>query len=307
MNKETNDMSNKLEEMSAMGAGAVSGSPVQAQEEALRKAIRRSIKVYSKNKNKVSQEQIKEQKLRTVIRNLLKEQEETVSQNKTWMNVLSELLNYMIPLMRDKYVQLQTNMDERQGFKDTVGTYFNQQFRQIDNTEEVEKEKLDEEEAERQANMSGVDKIKLRIKQGNPDFIDIDDGSTKGTPKQKKKEPESKNAQSYHESGSQFAEEFIKSIGDRVKDDYSRKIPANADRDDFKRTFFSNLTSWYEIWDENEPVSGGSEEFTPVADELPDQESGEIEQGDEILQSPESELEEDFGLDLLEILDSDLE
>ena len=297
----------KLEEMSAMGAGAVSGVPVKGQEEALRKAIRRSIKVYSKNKNKVSQEQIKEQKLRTVIRNLLKEQEETVSQNKTWMNVLSDLLNYMIPLMRDKYVQLQTNMDERQGFKDTVNVYFEQQFRQIDNTEEVEQEKLEEEEAEREANMSDVDKIKLRVKSSNPDFIDIDDGSSKGTPKQKKKEPEGKNAQSYQESGSQFAEEFIKSIGDRVRDDYSRKIPANTDRDDFKRTFFSNLTSWYEIWDENEPVSGASEEFSSDLEDTSIQEPEEVEQGDEIPPSPESELEEDFGLDLLEILDSDLE
>lgn len=307
MNKENNDMSNKLEEMSAMSTGAISGSPVKRQEEALRKAIRRSIKVYSKNKNKVSQEQIKEQKLRTVIRDLLREQEETVSQNKTWMNVLSELLNYMIPLMRDKYVQLQTNMDERQGFKDTVETYFNQQFRQIDNTDEVEQEKLEEEEAERQANMSDVDKIKLRVKSSNPDFIDIDDGSNKSAPKQKKKEPESKNAQSYQESGSQFAEEFIKSIGDRVRDDYSRKIPANTDRDDFKRTFFSNLTSWYEIWDENQPVSGESEEISSDLEDPSIQEPEEMEQGDEIPQSSDSELEEDFGLDLLEILDSDLE
>lgn len=306
MNKENSEMSNKLEEMSSMGSGAISGVPAVSDEKSLRKAIRRSIKVYSKNKNKLSQEQIKEQKLRTVIRDLLKEQEETVSQNKTWMNVLSELLNYMIPLMRDKYVQLQTNMDERQGFKDTVNTYFEQQFRQIDNTEEVEQEKLEEEEAERQANMSGADKIKLRIKQDNPDFIDIDDGSSKGAPKQKKKEPEGKNAQSYQESGSQFAEEFIKSIGDRVRDDYSRKIPANTDRDDFKRTFFSNLASWYEIWDENEPVSGESEDFSSDLEDTSIQEPEGMEQGDEIPPSSGSESEEDFDLDLLEIFDSDL-
>lgn len=298
MNTENNNTEEKLEEMSAVGAGSIAMSPSSSKEEALRQAIRKSIKIYSKNKNKTSQENLKEEKLRSVIRNLIKEQEETVSQNKTWMNVLSELLNYMIPLMRDKYTQLQTNIDEREGFKQTVDTYFQQQFRQIDNTEEVEQEKLEEEEAEREANMSNVDKIKLRVKSSNPDFIDIDDGSNKGAPKQKKKEPESKNAQSYQESGAQFAEEFIKSIGDRVRDDYARKIPANTDRDDFKNTFFSNLESWYQIWDENEPVS--QSEDLPV-------DTGDQEMGSDDIAVDSDMIDEEFEVDLLEILDSDLE
>jgi hypothetical protein len=292
------EIDNQIEETSAVGAGTMSFAPSN-QEDKLREVIRKSIKIYSRKKGKLSQEELQEQQLRNVIRGLINEQEETVAQNKTWMNVLSKLLNYMIPLMREQYVQLQTNMDEREGFKETVKTHFTQQFRQVDNTEEVEQERLEEEEAEKEANMSDVDKIKLRVKSSNPDFIDIDDGSNKGTPKQKKTEPDSKNAQSYQESGAQFAEEFIKSIGDRVIEDYSSKIPANEDRQSFKNTFFSNIESWYEIWDENKPVSQANDigsEFDSQEDILdePEADSGE----EDVLSS----LEED----LFNLLEADL-
>lgn len=298
----------KIEEMSA--AAAVTGAPVatkSSEEDKLRKMIRKSITLYSITKNKTKKENVQEQKLRKIIRNLIKErleeQEEEVSGNTTWKNVLGDLLNYMIPLMREKYTQLQTNMTERQGFKEFVQTYFNSQFEQIDNADELAKQK----ELEEQENTPKIIRIKDGVKSRNPDFFDdVDDKSQKNKSVKKKEEPETKrDAQTYEEIGQNFAEEFVNSIGDRVKDDYSKKLPAQDNsREEFKRVFFANIESWYEIWDENEPVSQQDQPTEPEQEEPDSPEAGDLVPGEEVVSGddqPEAET------DLFELLDSDLE
>lgn len=307
------DKDDTLEEMSAAGGGAMAFSPVSSEQETeIREMIRKSIKIYSKRNKKLSQESLQEQKLRNVIRSLILEQDEAetsevTSPNSTWKNVLGDLLNYLIPLMREKYVQLQTNMTERDGFKNYVQNYFTEQFGQIDNADRIaEENRLAEEEK-----TPKIDQIKVKVKSQNPDFLDVDDKSPREKPEKKtKEEPELKNAQTFEEIGQQFAEEFVTSIGDRVKNDYSRKLPAQDNsREEFKRVFFANINSWYDIWDENEPVSmadSAPDEFSP-----PPEEEGSIGGEDsDIVDSQPSELsrdgEETLEEDLFSLLEADL-
>ena len=296
---------NNLEETSV--SAAISGAPATEtdDEDKLREVIRNSIEIYSRKRNKSSQAKLQETQIREIVRFLIKEQDEAEevesSGNTTWKNVLGELLNYMIPLMREKYTQLQTNMTERAGFKDYVQTYFNSQFNQVDNADAIAKQK----ELEEQESVPQIDQIKVKVKSKNKDFIDVDDKSQdKKISKKKEEEPaEKKDAQTYEEIGQNFAEEFVKSIGDRVKEDYSKKIPGQDDsREEFKRVFFGNIESWYEIWDENEPVSQA--DASPAELDIPLSSGTE----DELVE-PEAELDtgDEVNEDLFELLNTDLE
>lgn len=294
-----------LDETSSMASGAVSfGASNSAGEEEIREMIRKSIKIYSKKRNNLSQEQIQENKLRNIIRKLILEQEDaeqdSVSDG-TWKNVLGELLNIVIPQMREKYVQLQTNMVERQGFKDYVSNYYSNQFEQVDNADQLQREK----ELEEQEKVPKIDQIKVKVRANNPDFIDIDDKSPRDKPEKKKKEDqESRDAQTDEEIGQTFAEEFVQSVGERVVKDYRTKVKKGQDRENFKRVFFANIDSWYDIWDENEPVSMQGQ---PTDLSEPDQEESG---GDLDLDLPPDEAglaDEPLDEDLLGLLEADLE
>jgi hypothetical protein len=300
-NKITESKKN-LEETSVSSAISMGPVATDTEEDKLREVIRKSIKIYSRKKHSLRQENLQEQKLRNFIRILIKEQaeEQESAGNTTWKNVLGELLNYIIPLMREKYTQLQTNMTERAGFKDFVKTYFDSQFDQIDNADAIAKQK----ELEEQENIPKIDQIKLRVKEKNKDFIDVDDKSQNNKSTKKKEEPEKqKDAQSYEEIGQTFAQEFVDLIGDSVKDNYSKKIPAQDNsREEFKRVFFANIESWYEIWDENAPVSQADD--VPVEPEL-----GDLSSPEETSNEPEDvESDIDIGLDedLFGMLEADL-
>lgn len=294
-----------IEETSSAGGGAVSFG---AGEERIREVIRNSIKIYSRKKKNLSQESLQETKLRNLVKKLILEQaegEETqgdVPVDGTWKNVLSELLNIVIPQMREKYTQLQTNIDERNGFKEYVSKYYNNQFQQVDNADQLQKQQ----ELEEQEKLPKIDQLKVKVRTSNPDFIDIDDKSPREKPEKKKKEePKDIDAQTDQEIGQTFADEFVQSVGDRVLKDYKTKVKKGSDRENFKRVFFANIDSWYEIWDENEPVSNATG-MSSIDEPVPELGGAEEVAGSEAEPPLEPE-EETLEEDLFSLLEADLE
>jgi hypothetical protein len=257
-----------LKELSSVAGGSVEGamvadSDVLAEEEEFRAAVREILNQYSKKSKVLSdKEKLEEQKLRNSIRKYISEKKSNdPSMDTTWANVLRDVLNKIIPQMRISYTQLQTNMDERLGFKQKVMDTFKELFYQIDNPEEQE---LKEQEQE-QNNLSETEKLKINIKSDNPNFFDdINDGSEKESVKKKDtkdiKDTKIKVSQDSYEVGQVFADEFLNSTSGQVQNAYSSKLSGPEDRELFKKTFFDNLLSWIRIWDTNKPVSQSSQE-----------------------------------------------
>ena len=95
------------------------------QEIKLRKFIRKGIQVVLENrKNKNKQALLEEQKLRSLIQNLIKEVE--VSDNDpapnkyTGINQLEKLLKKIIPVIEDDFKQLTTSLEQRQSFRSHI-------------------------------------------------------------------------------------------------------------------------------------------------------------------------------------------
>lgn len=115
-----------IQEMSAMGAGAVQGSVGAKKmdretflaELKLRTFIKNAIRMYEK-KNRVQTLQTlkEEQKLRSVIRTLIKEAEEDRPHHSTGINVLSDLLKKIVPVLEIDYKKMTSSPTQRQSFR----------------------------------------------------------------------------------------------------------------------------------------------------------------------------------------------
>jgi len=86
------------------------------QEQILREYVRKAIKTsLKKRETKI----FEEQKLRNLVRSLIKEVEvpEEVPHNSTGINVLEELLKKIVPILEDAYKGLTSNTEQRQSFR----------------------------------------------------------------------------------------------------------------------------------------------------------------------------------------------
>jgi hypothetical protein len=110
------ESTDKIEEMSAAGAGAVQGGFQMNREDflaelKLRKIVKEVIKGHRK------QQLSEEKKLRSVIRTLIKESEEDRPHHSTGINVLSDLLKKVVPVIEIDYKKLTSNPVQRQSFR----------------------------------------------------------------------------------------------------------------------------------------------------------------------------------------------
>lgn len=281
---------NNLEEMSTMSAGSVSlgatkapadddkleemeDSEEELQKEAiLRSMIQRSIELYAQKKKHLSDEVIFEEKLRKFIfQTILNEKQSTEAPpGSTLEGIMRTLLNKIIPQLRIQYMQLQSNEEERQGFKD----YFNNAINSVTELSQDQKDSDNVQELE--------EEDKITLKSEDPDFISgVGDGTEPDSPKKKKTETgdEKKVASSYFERGQNFGEKAFNAIHGEVEDVvYSQIVP--EEYEEFKKILNANIQSWMKIWDQNKTKSDQSQDLPvdqtpteePVDQELTDEE-----------------------------------
>lgn len=237
----------------------------------LRSVIRESIKLYAIKKNNLSARRLQEEKLREVIRNvLIKEGKKMLAEKQskdpapasTLEGVMRTLLNNIIPQIRLDYIRLQTNQEEREGFKD----YF------YNAVEKIIQLSLDQRNAEEQPEeLEEQDKITL--KSDDPDFIaGVADGTEEDTSKNGKKsnKKSTKDITSYFERGQNFGQKTFNSIKDRIENVvFSEIVP--EEYPEFTRVLNANFKSWFAIWDQNRTQDQG-------IPEIPDQETPPPEQ-----------------------------
>ena len=280
----TTENIDNIEEMSSMGAGAVAGATKETadkdNEERLRSIIRESIKLYARQKDLLSKEVVQEQKIRQAIKNIILSEKASKdpAPSSTLEGVMRSLLNNVVPQIRIDYMKLQTNEEERQGFKDY---FYNAVSQTIDVAHDQMNPNNTEEELEEQE--------KVVFKSDDPDFINgVTDGTEGEQEKKEEGEPETRNISSYYDRGQNFGETAFNAIKDRIQNAvYSQIVPEEYPQ--FVKVLNANLQAWFKIWDTNRT------EEEPVP-EAPEELGGGV--PDTSLASPEEEVQENFEIEL---------
>lgn len=279
-----------IEEMSAMGAGAVTGAAVASNEEEkdeneekLRSIIRESIKLYAKKKDLLSSQDLQEQKIRQAIRNILLSEKASrdPAPSSTLEGVMRSLLNNIVPQIRIDYMKLQTNEEERQGFKD----YF---YNAVSQTIDVAHDQINPEDTDKELE----EQEKVVLKSDDPDFISgVTDGTEGEEEKKEDGEPKAKNISSYYDRGQNFGETAFNAIKDRIQNAvYSQIVPEEYPQ--FVKVLNANLQAWFKIWDTNRTES------EPAPQSLDGIEAAPEEQPMPELEPQDQEIQEDFEIDL---------
>ena len=262
-----------IEEISAVGAGAVEVGAVakktdkeDEKEEKFRLMIREMLSIYFSKKEEKRKQSIFEEKLRSSIRKLLNEKEsKEAAPESTLVGILRSLLNNIVPQIRLEYIKLQTNNEERQGFKDYFYNAVNK-IMEINNEEAVEKQQPEELEEE-----------SLKIKRSEkPGFIDdVLDGTEEDERSQDNnsdnKEKSQNDIKSYYERGQNFGESAFNAIRDRIENVVAAQIVPD-EYQQFVKVLNDNLEAWFEIWDQN---TTKDEPVQPETD-TPEQEGGDL-------------------------------
>lgn len=261
-----------IEEMSAMAAGAVTGGSVtgdnsdeEKQEKALRSIIREAIRLYASKKQMLSAEQIQEQRLRQAIRKILLSEKASNDPPpaSTLEGVMRSLLNNIVPQIRLDYMKLQTNTEERQGFKD----YF---YNAVEQTIDVAHDQMNPEQSEEELE----EQEKIVVKSDDPDFISgVNDGTEEINDKKAEEKDQATNISSYYDRGQNFGETAFNAVKDRIQNAvYSQIVPDEYPQ--FVKVLNANLQAWFKIWDTNQtadeerPVGQNSVEDQAPEDEL---------------------------------------
>lgn len=251
----------QIKEISAMSAGSVAGHAGKKEDmtkssKRIRLFVREAIKIYSQKKKMLSAEQLAEQKLREFVRKtiLSEKQSKEVAPGSTLEGIMRTLLNNIIPQLRIQYMQLQSNDEERQGFKD----YF---YNAVDQISDLTKDQRDAAEKE----IEELEEEKITIKSDDPDFISgVEDGEEDTTSSSTKDDSAEsrKDISSFFERGQNFAEKAFVSIKDRIQDVVASQIVPD-EYPEFERVLNANLQAWFKIWDQNRTKESNSQLDVP--------------------------------------------
>lgn len=250
MKKIEQEETEEIQEMSTMSSGATQVAAVKGEkedkedkEDKLRSMIREVLKVYAIKKSSLSKQRIFEENLRKAIRNILVEKEsKEAAPESTLVGILRTLLNNIIPQIRLDYIKLQTNDEERRGFKE----YF---YNAVNKIIEITNEKGEDAEIPQELE----EKETLKVKSDRPGFIgDVSDGTEEEIPKKQGKEPEKsvKDINSYYERGQNFGESAFNAIKDRIQSVVASQIVPD-EYPEFVKALNDNIDAWFEIWDKN--------------------------------------------------------
>lgn len=281
----------QIDEISTMAAGAITGAAAKTDDleednekiqssKKLRIMVREAIKLYAQKKNMLSEKDMFEEKIRQFIRSkiLAEKQSNETPPGSTLEGIMRTLLNNIIPQTRIEYMQLQSNDEERQGFKD----YFYNAVEQITDLTK------DQRDAEEQAAETELEEEKVVIKSDDPDFISgVGDGEEKEEANQDiaGEENNKVDVSSFFERGQNFGEEAFGAIKDRIQDVVASRI-VPEEYDEFRRVLNANLQAWFKIWDQNRT----KEDISQL--EIPDEPTEPVDTGETVEQEPADQLDQ---------------
>ena len=247
----------QIDEISVMSAGAVEGAPVtdkeleeneeleeNSSEDRVRLVVREAIKMYYAQKNRMlSTQEVFEEKIRQFVRSKLlsEKQSKEAPPGSTLEGIMRTLLNNIIPQLRIQYTQLQSNDEERQGFKD----YF---YNAVDGISDLTRDQREAEESEQK----DLEEEKVVIKSDDPDFISgVEDGEEQDKEESAESEgSEREDISSFFQRGQNFGLKAFEAVKDRIEDVVASQI-VPEEYPEFEKVLNANLQAWFRIWDQN--------------------------------------------------------
>jgi len=319
----------KIEEMSAAAGGAMSFSPQKQEEDKLREVIRKSIKIYSRKKSNLSENELQEQKLRNIISNLIKEAKQSSfpRPQSTLEGILSKFFNSsgIYESVRDQFYDLQTDREEKTGFIKTFLERSNE-IMMIPNADELEQDaNLQEEENEEEEEPVSREKdildkwgafvpseveddLKLKLKPKN----------TKSQEKKTKKDDiGSEQIESFEKRGSNSAVEIFEQ---RIKDELKKIMLKliGPEKEEARVLIMQNFTAWFDMWTEDSDemdkflIQCLEQNNVPVPEQFsqpePDTTESPVEDDiSSVIEPDDTDVEDNLEEDLFGLLESDLD
>jgi len=233
------------------------------QEMKLRKFIRKAITIAEKkNKIKSENQALEEQKLRKVIRRLIQEKEvdadtKPVPYKSTAMNVLTDVLNVILPIIKTNQRKLTTDPEERQSFREHMLQTFKDFFDTLESRQvvgpEEEPETVPETEPEMELEEAFMEEEKIDIEVGDTpeDDAEIVPDFEKEKPKKKgKKEEEDDEFEDFkivgrNTTGARVAFDAINSSNayDSIEKGY-KLFDKPEDKEEYRNYFLYNIDLW---------------------------------------------------------------
>lgn len=305
---EINELLSVIDEMSAMAAGSVEGTPavkrktrkqkgipaMQTNEEKqLRQVIRNAIRLHKENKIKeFKKNKLEEQQLRYIVRKLIMEvgDEQPVHDN-TGINVLEDLLKKIIPIIQTDYKIMTTSEIQRKSFRAHI-------LNAIQNS--LKPELYRKEETPPGAPSLQEKKVKIDLDSGDEldksKFIDVfDTEKKKAEEDEKSKTPEARlsaglEQQKLDSTGRNMALQTFKKIDNSITDAYTILDDAK-DKDLFYDYLITNMKLYFDKFEEEMVDMPKSEPTTPeykAEKEKKEQEDEPVE-----TEAPEEEAEQE--------------
>jgi hypothetical protein len=241
----------------------------------LREYVRKSLKETKKTQKKdFFKQKIEEYRLRKTIRKLIREAEDIVTHESTGINVLADLLETIVPILKSFYKKLGTDVQQRKSFRAHIiksvqnllspisvmfkagGTVGNPVTAQSKPTVAV---------AEPQQELAEQDEETVEGPEADPAFIplkaDKKEQEAAAEPKETKPEDAFVEIEGEDETGRNIALQSFKRVEKQIREAYS--ILANQeDRDLFYKFLITNLKLYFDKF-EDELQSTVPEPTTP--------------------------------------------
>jgi len=272
----------------------------------LREYIQATLRDIKKTqKTNLIQERINEYRLRKNIRKILREAEDIVTHESTGINVLADLLETIVPILKSFYKKLGTDIEQRKSFRAHIiksvqnllvpvsvmfkagGTVGNPETTKGDPAAGSQKNVSEDSDLE--------EKVKIDIKDPNspeadPSFIPLkSDKKEKDQEKPKEAAPEDAfvSIEGEDETGRNIALQSFKRVEKQIREAYS--ILANeTDRDLFYKYLITNLKLYFDKF-EDELQTSVPEPTTPEYEEEKSRKESELTGAGQAPETPEEE------------------
>tara|TARA_R110000824_G_scaffold164168_1_gene340279 strand:- start:3055 stop:3849 length:795 start_codon:yes stop_codon:yes gene_type:complete len=215
-----------------------------AQEQKLRQIIRKGIStVKNRQKQKIYESKKQELQLRYVIRELIKEtaldDNDPAPHNSTGINVLSDLLKKILPIVEIDFKKLTSDKGQRESFRAHI-------LKAIEKT--LAPSKALDHAGEGMADLSEQENIELDIAspEEQPGFIDIDgDGKDEPEEEQDPRAEFGQGLEGSEETGRNVAFDTFKKIGTNIVDAYD-VLGSDDDKDLFYDYLITNMKLYFD-------------------------------------------------------------
>ena len=237
----------------------------------LREYIRNTLRHLKKSqREEFKKQKLEEQELRSFVRKIIKEAEDTTTHDSTGINVLADLLDTVVPILRSFYAKLKTDDKQRKSFRAHIIKSVQNMLSPIATMYRADKAKKDgiegsiksppvkSAEAPDDVNVSlseADEEIDVKVKgpETDPNFIPTSDIKKDQEDQQKQAEPKPEDAfvaiPTEDETGRNIALQAFKRVEKQIREAYSL-LANETDRDLFYDYLITNLKLYFDKFED---------------------------------------------------------